>query len=67
VRAATAALTPQVTETDLADLARDAGLELAKSDKPRSALAHEVTEALRRYALRHRMDHAAAGAGEVKR
>lgn len=66
-RAATATPTPSVREGDLADLAREVGLELVAGATSHSSLAHETTEALHNYALLHRMDHAAAGAGEVKR
>ena len=66
-RAAIAALTPGITEADLADLARAAGLELVEGATPHPVLARETTEALRWYALFHRTDHAAAGAGEVTR
>ena len=66
-RAASATVTRGITDTDLAGLAREAGIELVAGATPHPVLAHEATEALRRYALFHRMDHAVAGAGEVKR
>ena len=67
VRAAVLRQTSSITETDLADLAREADLRLIDGAVPRSTLAKEVTEALRNYALAHRMDRASARSGEVEK